>query len=412
MDPGTDIFGEVSAVVHQVWGVIRLFPLRDLIDIGLMTFIVYQVYIWFRGTRAMRVVAGIAVLGLSYLVAQAAGLFLTSWVLGGVWAAALIFVIVIFQGEIRHVLERVNPRLPMATLLRWASRVRLPEESLVTVAEIVFTMASKRCGALLVFEREDFIEPLMRSPGTLIDANVSPELLETIFDTRTLLHDGAVYLRGGRAYRAGAVLPLSENPRLASYYGTRHRAALGISEQSDALAVVVSEERGKVSVVEHGTIKVVDTPAELVTWLTERLAAREDKPRPIRSVKMLATHNWRPKLIALASVSLLWYVLVGQQNAEIGFNVPVVYDNVPKELTVDGKQDQEVYIRVRGSRERLNLLDSSRLRVTVDLKRAEMGQHRYTISSDDINIPPGLQLEDVNPSRLVLRLIKKPESNE
>ncbi|MFQ5656481.1 MAG: diadenylate cyclase [Candidatus Methylomirabilales bacterium] len=411
MESGPKVFQDVWAALEQLWFVFRRFPGNHLLDIGLMTFVVYQVYVRFRGTRAMRILAGVVLLGLGYLLAQAAGLYLTAWVLGGVWAAALIIVIILFQGEIRQMLEQVNPRFPLKSMLRGVSHVRLPEESLVTVAETAFTTASNRSGALLLFERHDFLEPLLRSPGILIDAQVSPELLETIFSARAPLHDGAVYLRAGRAYRAGCVLPLSEKPRLAPHYGTRHRAALGISEQSDAVVVVVSEERGKVSVVEHGKIAAVDTPADLLTWLTERLVQQEKRSRRW-ALKTLLTHNWRPKLIALASVSLLWFVLVGQQNAEVGFKVPLVYDNVPKELSIVGRREQ-VYVRLRGSREMLNLLDPSRLRVTIDLKKAEAGSNRYSISLEDINVPPGLQLAEVNPSRILVRMREMPpESNE
>jgi diadenylate cyclase len=412
MESVTTAFWQVGAMLGQVGQVLWYFPWHHLIDIGLMTFIVYQVYIRFRGTRAVRIVAGIAVLGLGYLAAQAAGLFLTAWLFGGVWAATLIFVIVIFQGEIRQMLEQVNPRLPTTALLRWVSRVQLPEESLRTIAETVFALAAKRCGVLLVFERHDFLEPLLRSPGTVVDAQVSPELLETLFTPPTPLHDGALYLRGGRVYRAGCVLPLSENRRLASFYGTRHRAALGICEHSDALAVVVSEQRGAVSIAERRTLEVVHTSAELLTWLTDRLSARGEKPKRRWFSKALVTHNWRPKLAALAAVSLLWFVLVGRQDTEVGFSIPVVYRNVPKELTIDGKQVQEVYLRVRGSQEMLSFLDPSRLQVAIDLKEAQAGEKRYEVSTKDINLPLGLQLAEVNPSRIELRLRNKPpESN-
>jgi hypothetical protein len=124
------------------------------------------------------------------------------------------------------------------------------------------------------------------------------------------------------------------------------------------------------------------------------------------------THNWRPKLAALAAVSVLWVVLVGRQDAEVGFSVPVVYHNVPQELTIDGKQMQEVYLRVRGSREMLNFLDPSRLQVAIDLKESKEGWQRYAVSAKDINLPLGLQLAGVNPSRIELRLRQKPsESN-
>lgn len=262
-----------------------------------------------------------------------------------------------------------------------------------------------------MFERQDFIEPLLRSPGVVIDAYISPELLETLFAHPTPLHDGAVYIRRGRVYRAGCVLPLSENRQLASFYGTRHRAALGISEQSDALAVVISEERGKVSVSENGKITIVNTPADLLNWLTERFREREEKPKQHRSLKELATYNWHPKLVILAAVSLLWFALVGQQNTEVEFSVPVLYSNVPKNLTIDTGWVEEVSMRVRGSRAMLNFLDRSRLQVTIDLKKASAGWQYYTVSAKDINVPLGLRLAGVTPPEIRLYLREKPSEN-
>lgn len=408
MESNTAVYQWLWGSLQEVWWTLWFFPWYHVLDIGLMTFLVYQIYIRLRGTRAMRIVAGIAVLGLGYLAAQTAGLFLTSWLLGGVWAAAMIFVIVIFQGEIRHMLEQINPRLPIRMLWRWASRVRLPEERLVSVTETLFRLASRRCGALLIFERDDPVEPLLKSPGTVMDAQLSPELLETVFTPPTPLHDGALYIRGGRAYRAACVLPISENQRLAYFYGTRHRAALGISEQSDALAVVVSEERGKVSVVEHGAIHIVETAQELLDWLHERLTTPEEKPRQHRPFMAILRQNWRPKLASLAAVSLLWFTFVGVQNAELGLSLPIVYVNVPKELTIEGKQVQEVFVRVRGSREMLNFLDPSQLQVAIDLKDASAGRYRYSISENDIRLPPGLRLVAISPSVIALRIGEKP----
>lgn len=375
-----------------------------------MSFLVYQVYIRIRGTRAMGILAGILVLGVGYLGALSAGLFLTSWVLGGIWAAALILVIVIFQAEIRHMLEQVNPRVTLRTLLRWGRQARLPEETLATFAKIAFSMAGKRTGALFVFERQDFIEPVLKSPGALLDAEITPELVETLFSPLTPLHDGAVYIRKRRVYRAGVVLPLSDNHRLNYIYGTRHRAALGITEQSDALAVVVSEERGTVSVAEKGILSYISTPADLLIWLTDRIRTREEPGTGIRgwSPWGVITRNWRPKLAAVVGVSVLFILLVGHQNAEVGISIPVVYLNVPKELTIDGRQVQEVYVRVRGSREMVNFLDPHQLQVAIDLKKADEGPQRYSIMDKDIKLPPGLQLAGVNPSVIRLNLVKKP----
>ena len=391
----------------SAWRLLSVEQFRDMLgnfrwsyplDIGIMTFIIYQAYLRFRGTRAIRILEGVAILGFGGLAAQKAGLFLTSWLLGGISAAAVVFFVVIFQAEIRQMLERVNPRLP-ATLFR-----QLPQGGLVPLSETIFALAAKRCGALFVFERRDFLEPLFRSPGVIIDAQVSPELIENLFTPPTPLHDGALYLQEGRIYRAGCVLPLSENRRLASFYGTRHRAALGISEQSDALAVVVSEERGGVSMAEKGTLEVVKTPAALLTWLTDRLSAPTEKSRKQWLNIEPITQNWRPKLASLMIVGILWVVLVGRQDTEVGFSVPMLYTNVPKTLSIQDQGVQEVYVRVRGSEEMLNFLDMTRLRVAIDLRDAKAGSQRYPLAAKDINLPPGLQLIGIDPAEIRLRL--------
>jgi len=125
---------------------------------------------------------------------------------------------------------------------------------------------------------------------------------------------------------------------------------------------------------------------------------------------MLLTHNWRPKVAALAAVSLLWFVLVKRQDTEVGFSVPLAYRNVPPELMIEEKDVQEVYVSVRGSPEILNFLDPKRLRVTLNLRKATEGWQHYTISPAEINLPLGLQLTGVSPSELQLRLRKKPSA--
>lgn len=403
----------VTVTISTVWawltwtaGFLLDFQWYALIDIAIMACIVYQAYVNFRGTRAMRVLAGIAILGLGFLLAQMTGLFLTSWLLGGVWAAALIFVIVIFQGEIRDILERLNLKFSNRLLFRGGRRAL--DESSTTFAQAVFALAAKRWGALFVFERDEEVEPLLRSPGTLMNAELSAELIETIFTPLVALHDGAVYVREGRIYRAGCVLPLSENRRLASFYGTRHRAALGIAEQSDALVVVVSEERGVVSVVENDRMTAIDSVPELQAWLTARLGGAKEHPRGGVVLKSFFTHNWQIKLSSLAAVFVLWFVLVGRQDTEAGISVPVVYYNIPDELTIDDNQAQQVYIRVRGSEQLVGLLDREKLRVAIDLKDRKSKIQRHNIAAKDINLPLGIDLIDVYPSQIWLTLREKP----
>ena len=387
------------------------FRWRDGIDIACMAFVVYQAYIRFRGTQAARIGVGLAVLGLFYFLASQAGLFLTTWVLGGIWAAAFILVVVVFQAEIRQILEQVNPVLSTPKIFRRTSAETRIADFLVTIADTCFSLAKKRHGAILVFERNDPVEPLLRSQGVLIDAEVSDLLLDNLFTPSSLLHDGAVYIRAGRVCRAGCILPLSESRSLPYTYGTRHRAALGITERSDALAVVVSEERGAVSVVDRGGMVTLPGSSELLTWLNLRLSGAK-KRRTHRRWRDMLEANIRPKLGALAAVCILWLILVGPQNTEVGFAVPVVYYNIPGHLDMTGRNTQEVYLRVRGSRELLALLDPRGLRAQVDLSSAQAGRSRLPLTEHDVNIPLGLQVAGMDPSSVSVRLKERPSPSE
>ena len=383
------------------------FRWRDGIDIACMAFVVYQAYIRFRGTQAARIGVGLAVLGLFYFLASQAGLFLTTWVLGGIWAAAFILVVVVFQAEIRQILEQVNPVLSTPRIFRRTSAEPRVADFLVTIADTCFSLARKRRGAILVFERNDPVEPLLRSQGVLIDAAVSDLLLDNLFTPSSPLHDGAVYLRAGRVCRAGCILPLSESRSLPYTYGTRHRAALGITERSDALSVVVSEEQGAVSVVDRGGMVTLPGSPELLTWLNSRLSGARKRRTRWRWRDMLEA-NIRPKLGALAAVCILWLILVGPQNTEVGFAVPVVYYNIPGHLDMTGKNTQEVYLRVRGSRELLALLDPRGLRAQVDLSSAQVGRSRFPLTAHDVNVPLGLQVAGMDPSSVSVRLKERP----
>jgi uncharacterized protein (TIGR00159 family) len=381
---------------------------RDVVDITVMAFFVYQAYIYFRGTRAARIGVGLAIMGTLYFIAHAAGLLLTSWVLSGIWAAVFVLVIIVFQTEIRQLLEQVQPTVPSFSWFRRSQQQSELVETLRTIADACFTLAAKRRGVLLVFERRDKLEPLFRSPGVIVDARVSAQLLENLFMPPAPLHDGAVYIRGERIYRAGCVLPLSETHSLPHFYGTRHRAAVGLTERSDALAIVVSEERGAVSVVARGNMVTQPDAGALCAWLTARLTKATTAYRFVRPRLTVLTYNWRAKLASIAVVIGLWMVLVGPQNAEVGFSIPVIYDNIPVDLDITSSKTQEVYLRVRGPRELINLLDQRRLRANINLKEAQEGTTRYSLSARDVNIPLGVEVAGVDPTTVTVRLKKKP----
>jgi diadenylate cyclase len=228
---------------------------QDLLDIGIIAFIVYRLIHMMRGTRAMQMVIGLVVVLLVYVASQTAGLFTLNWVLDNFLGSIILVVIVIFQSDIRRALTQVGT----TPLFGGADRIERGQ-ALEEITKAVVSMASKRVGALIVFEREvglnDYIEV-----GTPLDARVSRELVESVFMPRSPIHDGALMIRKGRMAAARCFLPLSVDTNLSRELGTRHRAAVGLTEETDAAAVVVSEEQGKISLVVDGKVtRDVDGP--------------------------------------------------------------------------------------------------------------------------------------------------------
>ena len=223
---------------------------RDCIDIGLVAILIYWGLVILKGTRAMQMAFGLVLVFVGYLVARRLGFFTIWTILESLVTYAVLVVVVIFQADIRRALMRVG-RGPLFRGQRTARETVLIEE----VIKAAQTLAQKRIGGLVVFERgaelDEFIDK-----GTVLDAEVTKELLYTIFipSFENPMHDGALIIRDGRVWQAGAVLPLAGSAGRDRTLGTRHRAALGITEETDAVVVVVSEERGSVSLCFHGNI--------------------------------------------------------------------------------------------------------------------------------------------------------------
>lgn len=224
--------------------------LFDLIDILVVAFVVYRVLLLVRGTRALQMGIGLALVFGVYQLARRFGLLTLYSLLDGLLASVVLIVVVIFQAEIRRALMRFGGRtwwLPGST-----SKATGAIEEVIKAASM---LAHKRIGALIVFERDAMLDEFIQR-GTLLDAVPTKELLYGLFipSFENPLHDGAVIVRDGRVWQAGAFLPLTSNPELDRTLGARHRAALGISEETDAVVLVVSEERGAVSLVFNGNM--------------------------------------------------------------------------------------------------------------------------------------------------------------
>ena len=240
----------MSELLESIAGQIRL---TTLVDIGLTAVVIYWVFSLIRGTRAVRLVIGVSIILLIYALAQAAGLRLFTQLLQAGAVVGLFALVVVFQPELRRGLDRLGRVGSLAWISSPADQ-RVAERVAGTVARAATRLAGERHGALIVMERETGLEEIAES-GVMIHGDLTVDLLVALFSPRAALHDGAVIVRGESILAAGAVLPLAETTLQAERYGTRHRAALGITEQTDALVVVVSEETGQASLVERARIR-------------------------------------------------------------------------------------------------------------------------------------------------------------
>ncbi|MDA3862331.1 MAG: diadenylate cyclase CdaA [Deltaproteobacteria bacterium] len=230
------------------------------LDILLLTYIVYKFLVLVKGTRAFLMLIGLIIfISLSSLFSYYLNLFTIQWLLSNVFNYFFLFIIIIFQKEIRRVLIRIGKGLPLFT------PIEKEKEIFEDIIKAIDDMAQIHIGALLVFVRQTKVDDQLLTMGQLIDAEISKDLLMTLFNesSNNPLHDGAVIFENSRISRASVLLPLSEQKDLPSKYGTRHRAALGISENSDAVAVVISEERGIISICEQGNIVEMENISRL-----------------------------------------------------------------------------------------------------------------------------------------------------
>ena len=226
----------------------------SLIDIGLVAVVVYGIFLLIRGTRAVRIVIGLSILYLVYLVAEATDLRLLSTLLQTGAVVGIFAVVVVFQPELRRALEQIG-RVGSLDRFFVSSDVSAADRISREISRGARLLAGSRHGALIVLERDTGLQDLVADSGLKLNADLRAELLATIFFRGTALHDGAVIVSGEKILAAGVLLPLSQNVVDSERYGTRHRAAIGISEQSDAIIVVVSEETGSISLVLRGRIE-------------------------------------------------------------------------------------------------------------------------------------------------------------
>jgi uncharacterized protein (TIGR00159 family) len=380
---------------------------RDIVDILFLTIVAYQLYVWFRESRALRVIIGLVALGGIYSIAKFWDLFLTTWVFQILWQVLLILLLILFQAEIRQVLEKVSPMRYLRSRRRVFKKTFAKE-----LTQTLFEMAAERTGALIVLARNDNPSEFVRA-GQTIMALPEAALIKSIFNRYAPAHDGAIVIVQDRITQMGCILPLSEDENLPEKYGTRHRAALGLSEVTDAICLVVSEERSEVATVVEGKIVTWKDPEALIGHLSKIVSGPEIRVPGIKSfLKGVFVENWRTKLSALALVTIAWLVLASQQEAELTMTAPVQHTNVASELMLGPGSTPTVDLTVSGRRNTIRTLNEQDVQVSVDLSGITLGRHLIKVSAKNIFLPFGVKIDRVAPQKIMVNLRQRPKDSE
>ena len=264
----------IRSFFQEMFSSIPPLGVMDIVDILVVAFLIYKLMLIIRSTSAARVARSIMLLLVATWLTDVVHMYTLNWILTRFIEVGIIAIVIVFQPELRRALERFGGR----TMLRFAdplSNRSVEQNAIAATVTACEIMSKERVGVLLVFERRTSLEEYFKT-GTLIDAKVTDQLLRNLFFKNSPLHDGAVIIRHGRVAAAGCVLPLSENTHLSSDLGTRHRAGIGMSEASDAVVVIVSEETGTISVAIGGMLKRHLAPQTLEKLLTNELLPEEN----------------------------------------------------------------------------------------------------------------------------------------
>jgi diadenylate cyclase len=246
---------------------INLLRWQDILDILVVAFVIHQLISIIRGTRSVQMLLGMVVLTIVYFMASVLDLATLMWLMKTFLSSIFIIIIIVFQHDIRRALTQVG-KSP------FQKDLDIVEKDLDEIINAIFYLAKRRIGALIIIERETGLRDFVES-GFDLDARLSKEMLISIFMPVSPLHDGGVIISGGRVQTAGCILPLTQNPYISKRFGTRHRAAIGLSEETDAIVLVVSEETQEVSLVQHGALTAVNDEISLSNSLRAIFIGKE-----------------------------------------------------------------------------------------------------------------------------------------
>jgi len=385
-------------LANSTFAMLKSIRISDILDMVIIALMIFALLTWFK-TRASRyVLIGIILLGGVYMAARFFQLYLTTIVLQGFFAISLFVLVVIFQEDLRGVFERL-------AMFGKIGKKNRPLSSLEKIAGIIAhtssNLAKKHIGALIVIAGND---PLGRhvSGGIKLDGLVSEPLLESIFDPHSIGHDGAVIISGSRVKMFGCHLPLSMDTAKYGNIGLRHTAALGLAQRVNALCIVISEEKGTISVGQSGDLTLIPN-ATALHEIVEQFYMKNSPASESHPVLKWVKENTPEKIIALGLACILW-VIFGYQRDIVrrDFNVPIEYKNIPKNWQLNQPQATDVKVILQGPGQAFYLLDEKALKLSLDLAPLAQRKNEFALNKTMINVPSNLSVTEISPAKIYI----------
>jgi diadenylate cyclase len=378
----------------------------ELLDIALVAAAFYVAIVWLRRARAGRATLGALTIGAVYLAALELRLQLTAWIFQAFFAVFVLALVVVLQNDFRRLFERAS---------QWSwRRTRPPRaETATIISGTVFEMAQAHCGALIVLPGRDLVSRHIDLAEPL-DGLLTRPLLLSLFDPGSVGHDGAAVIEGDRVASFAGHLPLSANADELDARGTRHSAALGLSEATDALVIVVSEERGEVGVARHGKIRLVesaeDLEGELLRMSGKRVRAINWPARLGSGIRQ----RWANALAAILLSVGMWQLFVaGSKAGQKTLAVPVLVENIDPAYQVDSVEPEEVEVELAGLQRDLYLIGPADLELRIDASNVAEGRRTFELTEKNVRRDERLTVRALSPGAVRLTVsLAEPEGEQ
>ncbi len=379
-------------ITQYIKSIIVLIDWRTFLDVPIIALGIFFLYHTLRTSGVWRIALGVSAALFIYVLANVLNLTGIEWIYSNFSNIALIAIIVIFQPEIRKIFENAASSLRVKWIGKHGKRLS------VLISNAAFSLVDKKWGAIIVLPGMDFISSKV-SGGIELNAIPSLALISSIFDPHSSGHDGAIIIENGLVKEFALRLPLSSSGKLGSDFGTRHHAAMGLSENSDALVIVVSEERGNVSIFNNGKHISLNEKKDLSTYVEshwEKTGSYSPEGKNFKKQGIFLIEI----TVSLLAAFLLWSSIMFSAThiKQMAFTIPIEYKIGTSDNAISGEKPTAVRIKVSGNAADLNLIKPNELKVAIDFSSSKPGKRIITVTKSNITLPAGVHLIDAEPS--------------